>query len=248
MVSSCTRLDSSEDHRRFWMMYLYDTVTLDSPWEWTLETTKASSGFSGQTNQALHVALVWIVALTMSSTLYFSGPLVWSDCWFSLWIYSQATPFSITTRDSGSSSLLLRKKWSVSWFFSAGARNNKGFPQNRQQRDSLILDKISSSYPGCEESPGTPGSASVAHPLEFPLSSGNLDINLVIFQEAPLIQCCMMYLLWSNTFLLGTAGKVSFDDFTAGIVPATDATSIFLLVRSDLSITTYMLHWDSNAG
>lgn len=34
-VSSCTRLDSSEDQRRFWMMYLYDTVTLESPWERT---------------------------------------------------------------------------------------------------------------------------------------------------------------------------------------------------------------------
>lgn len=213
-----------------------------------LINNKSKRWFLWLDQPSLHVELPRIVALTMSSTPYFSGPLVWTDCWFSLLIYSHAAPFSITTRDSGSSSSLLRKRWSVSWFFSAAARNNNGCPQNRQQQDYLTLDRISSSYPGCEESPGTPGPASVAHPLEFPLSSGNLDMKLVIFLEPAWIQCYMMYLLWSNTLLLGTAGKVSFDDFTTGIVPATDATSILLLVWSDLSVTSYMLHWDNNVG
>ena len=31
-----------------------------------------------------------------------------------------------------------------------------------------MLEKIASSYLGYEEFPGTPGSAGVAHPLEFP--------------------------------------------------------------------------------
>lgn len=42
-------------------------------------------------------------------------------------------------------------------------------------RISSCWRRTPSSHPGCEESPGAPGSASVVHPLVFPLSSGNLD-------------------------------------------------------------------------
>lgn len=138
----------------------------------------------------------------MSSTPYFSGPRVWMDSWFSLLLYSQAAPISITTRDSGSSSSLLRKRWSVSWFFSAGARNNKGFSQKRQQQNFLVREKKCPSYPGFEESLWIPGSASVVRPLEFPESSGNLKIKLIIFHD-PWIQCCSTDLLvsWTPCFL-----------------------------------------------
>lgn len=59
----------------------------------------------------------------MSTTLYFRGPVVWMDSCSSVFLYSHTMPFSITTRDLGISSSLLRKRWSVSWFFTAGAGN-----------------------------------------------------------------------------------------------------------------------------
>lgn len=183
----------------------------------------------------------------MSSTPYFSGPRVWMDSWFSLLLYSQAAPISITTRDSGSSFSLLRKRWSVSWFFSAGARNNKGFITEETATGFPHEGKKCPSYPGFEGSPWIPGSASVVRPLEFPESSGNLKIKLIIFQD-PWIQCCSTGLLWTDTLFLGTAGKISFDNFAAGVVSTTDATSILLLVRSDLSVTPYVLHWERVAG
>lgn len=47
------------------------------------------------------------------------------------------------------------------------------------------------------------------------------------------------------TLLLGAAGEVSFDDLTAGVVAATNATSILLQVGGDLSITAHMTLWSS---
>lgn len=64
--------------------------------------------------------------LTMSRTPYFRGPVVWIDSFSAVLLYSHMTPFSITTRDTGCSSSLLRKRWLVSWFFTAGAGNNMG--------------------------------------------------------------------------------------------------------------------------
>ncbi|TNN42009.1 hypothetical protein EYF80_047811 [Liparis tanakae] len=48
-----------------------------------------------------------------------------------------------------------------------------------------------------------------------------------------------------QTWFLGAAGEVPFDDLTAGVISSTDSTSILLLVRGDLPITTYMLHEDN---
>lgn len=92
--------------------------------------------------------------LTRSRTPYFSGPLVWTHCCVSLWVYSHAAPFSITTRDSGSSSSALRKRWSVSWFFSAGDRNNKGL-------STMSSNRVSSCWTAC------PLTQDVRTPLEL---------------------------------------------------------------------------------
>lgn len=114
--------------------------------------------------------------LTMSRTPYFSGPVVWMDSFSSVLLYCHITPFSITTRVSGSSSSPLRKRWPVSWFFTAGAGNNE---------NSIFSGGLSSSswtkqgpppfsYPGCEESLWIPGSTGVGLLWGSPGSSGNL--------------------------------------------------------------------------
>lgn len=51
----------------------------------------------------------------------------------------------------------------------------------------------------------------------------------------------MLESLLPQTFFLGAAGEVPFDDLTAGVVSTTDATSVLLLVRRDLAVTTHML-------
>lgn len=119
----------------------------------------------------------------MSRTPYFSGPVVWMDSCSSVLLYSHDTPFSITTRDSGSSSSLLRKRWPVSWFFTAGAGNNKGFHKMASYTSSCTKTPPPSSYLGYEESLWTPGSAGVGLLWGSPGSSGNLYNTIIIWLE-----------------------------------------------------------------
>lgn len=133
----------------------------------------------------------------MSTTLYFRGPVVWMDSCSSVFLYSHTTPFSITSRDLGISSSLLRKRWPVSWFFTAGAGNNMGSHKTWSFMSFWIWTLPPFSYPRCEEFLWTPGSAGVGLLWGSPGFSGNL-----CRANNHLTESCFnwpqKYLLWSE--------------------------------------------------